>query len=265
MSIDKNKNSVMTEQWLAKRFYLFEKFYLPSMEKQINKNFVCFIYFDTDTPSIYKKKIKEYERKYKFFKAFFVNSFRAMNKSVLNDVRNYCSDVEYVITTRIDNDDSLHEEAIDVIQKNFIPKDKMGFNFYKGYRLVIEPNEILLKNRFLNGPFLSFIEKPDENLITLMNLSHQDFFLKYPTKQIKDKYYWVQVIHNANLVNDISGIPSCNKKVLASFGINDNEINIKLGTFLKYQLFFWLNIKNFIPFKARLFFYQFRKNLFKKN
>ncbi len=35
----KNANPVLTEEWLEKRFDLFERFCLPSVKAQINQNF----------------------------------------------------------------------------------------------------------------------------------------------------------------------------------------------------------------------------------
>ena len=58
---DKNKNLTGSEEWLEKRFILFNKYCFPSLKAQLNKNFIWFVLFDSETPDRYKLRIKEYE------------------------------------------------------------------------------------------------------------------------------------------------------------------------------------------------------------
>ncbi len=47
---DKNNVSTRTDEWLEKRFELFENYCLPSLKAQTNKNFVWLCLFDQFTP-----------------------------------------------------------------------------------------------------------------------------------------------------------------------------------------------------------------------
>ena len=53
----KNNIPVLTEEWLERRFKLFETFCFPSVKHQSNQNFTWFVYFDVDTPKVFKDRI----------------------------------------------------------------------------------------------------------------------------------------------------------------------------------------------------------------
>ena len=54
---------------------------------------------------------------------------------------------------------------------------------------------------------------------------------------ITDGCYWVQTIHNSNLLNSLSGMPIRNIKVLKEFGIDYSTIAISKPLYKKY----WIN------------------------
>lgn len=74
----KNSDEVLSETWLKNRFTLFENYCILSVKKQKNQNFKWLVFLGINTPEIYKEKIEE------------VNT------------------MDYIITSRLDNDDSLH-------------------------------------------------------------------------------------------------------------------------------------------------------------
>ena len=55
---DKNNIPTHTSEWLEHRFELFEKYCLPSVENQTNKNFIWLCMFDKETPAPYKERIR---------------------------------------------------------------------------------------------------------------------------------------------------------------------------------------------------------------
>ena len=58
----KNGNMVLSQEWLNHRFEIFEKYTLSSILNQSSKNFKWCIFFDQDTPNVFKKKFKNYLR-----------------------------------------------------------------------------------------------------------------------------------------------------------------------------------------------------------
>ena len=49
---------------------IFEKYFLPSINNQTNNNFKWLVYFDINTKTPFKKRIKNLELKYSFFIRF---------------------------------------------------------------------------------------------------------------------------------------------------------------------------------------------------
>ena len=54
---DKTHRATQTADWLAQRFDLFERFCLPSVAHQTNKNFTWLCLFDKDTPTDMRQRI----------------------------------------------------------------------------------------------------------------------------------------------------------------------------------------------------------------
>ncbi len=252
--VDKNKKEVLSADWLKKRFSLFERFYVASLASQTNKSFKCLIYFDINTIAYYKDYIKKLAEVYPFLNIIYVKNDLEMGQRFKADVLSLCAkDTEYIITTRLDNDDALQQKAIEKIQSSFKPIDKYALNFCKGYRFVLEPKQILLKNSFINGPFISFIEKKTANILTAWACKHNLFFMYYSVKQIRGGYYWLQTIHDSNVTNDLSGIPTLNKKVLINFAQDISDVKLSLPLSLNQAFCFLFNPKNYVPFKLKIY------------
>ena len=66
---------------------------------------------------------------------------------------------EYLITSRIDNDDCIHKDFINEIQKQFNKQDFLAIDVLNGYTLQIEPNFIIGKKEHIFNPFISLIER----------------------------------------------------------------------------------------------------------
>jgi hypothetical protein len=253
-NVDKQGRPTRTEEWQRKRFGLFEQYYLPSMEIQTDKNFTCLVFFDVDTPEEFKQKITVYQKKYAFFKPIFVQDDKELGAIVSTCVRDLCpADTTYVLTTNIDNDDSIHKKALEIIHRSFVRRDMTALNLCKGYRFLNTARGLLLKNSFVNGPFITFVEtySPGKKIHTVLHYVHDHFFELYPTKQIRSGYYWIQNIHDSNVINDISGIPMLDYGVLKDFGIDTTNVHLDQVESKRLFLKYITNIKNFIPFEYK--------------
>lgn len=92
---------------------LFENYCLPSVKKQTNQNFIWFVFFDINTPDSFRNKIKIIEDDYQNFKPIFVDGINMLNSTFIQYVVNHSKDDdEFVITTRLDNDDFIHKNFI---------------------------------------------------------------------------------------------------------------------------------------------------------
>ena len=108
-SIEKYKSTLFSEKRLQYKFESFEKITLPGIVNQTNSNYIWEIYASTYLPIKYKKRLLEITKKYKQIKIFFIDSFENFNNSdKIND--KYC-------TVRLDDDDGLNINYVEIIQK----------------------------------------------------------------------------------------------------------------------------------------------------
>jgi len=251
-SIDKNGNPVQTEQWLKTRFELFKQFYLPSLAGQTCNNFKAIVLFDPGTSEEYKQIINILTQKYSFFKPYYAKGGEYHLGQIAQEYLELGT--EYLLTTRLDNDDGLGKNAVAEIQKCFGPEHGLGINLYKGYRYLIQPNGcLLLKNSFINGPFISFIENLKMGCPqTAYVYNHDEFFEKSKLIQIRSAYHWLQTIHGSNLVNKSSGWPVWGLQRLTEFAIDHKNINYSKKLYFVYLFRYIFNVKNYIPFKLKI-------------
>jgi hypothetical protein len=248
------QNSGVTDEWMNHRMDLFERYYLSSLGAQTCKDFYVFVFFDGATKTKYKDKITELQKNNSFFKPIYLGPKSDFLDVINMEIKKIVdSDTQYIITSRIDNDDAYHFRAIEYIQANFLPEDRYAINLTKGYRLVHGENKVLLKNSFTNGPFLSLIEKydPGSKITTVHCHVHHEFFLKYKIKQIKKEYLWLQNIHGFNVSNDVCGFPLFSVDKLGRFGIKNNNIRLSFIKSFLQAFYYIFDIKNYVPLKLK--------------
>jgi len=228
---DKNNSETLSDEWLEHRINLFKSYCLPSLIHQSNKNFTWLIYFDSDTPDKYKKIIESLLGIYKsFILPKYVSSYDKFLTSYTQDVLDLLhSEREFVITTRIDNDDVLHEDYIDIVQKQFANQKFMAVNCIKIYHYNIVKPERLFINYTFSNQFISLIEKISNKNITGCYARGDRFWNnKGEVIQIGNGVYCMELIHNKNLLNDLCGFPVLGKKDLTGFQLINPVQNISM-------------------------------------
>ena len=134
---DKNGNKVNDLSWLKKRYQLFETFCLPSMQAQTEKDYSWLVFFDKDTPVEFKKRNEKIRAQLPQFMPFYVSGFLDFENTLRNFVFEE-SQTTYVMTSRFDNDDCFHEDAIHVIHNTFVKNDSTIIELSKGLTLLLE-------------------------------------------------------------------------------------------------------------------------------
>lgn len=131
---DKNNKVVRDEEYYKKRIALFEQFTLPSMINQTCKNYVWLVYFDHNSPIMLKEKITQWENECENFKACYSEDYDKWQFQELSDyIKADSAQSDYIITTRIDNDDAFHNLAIAKIQSAFVPRNNVIIDLPNGY------------------------------------------------------------------------------------------------------------------------------------
>ena len=195
--VDKRSKCVGDNEWLKHRFHLFDKICFPSIKNQSTANFTWFLIFDQATPGDCRESIDKYRREMPNMEIIFTTEAK-MVEDVKKRIDEYC---DYVITTRIDNDDAFHKDALNVIQNNFSRQEFMFLNFCKGYKFLIDEKKLHLSEGKSN-PFLTLIEKNGPEIKTAWCAQHHQIGAKWPVRQIEDGRYWLVTIHSKNLLNE---------------------------------------------------------------
>jgi len=202
--VTKNNESLLTDEWLEHRLWLFENFCFPSVAAQTNKNFTWLIYFDTTTPDSYKQKIAAIIGNQPNIRLLYIDGMPAFYPEIQKLIATETVGKQYLITSRIDNDDCIRKNFIDVVQSKFTQQDYMAIDVIKGYSLQIKPVIMLGKKEHIFNPFISLIEK-NENPKTVWANDHNHWKKETRITQVTNQRLWMSIIHEKNKVNEFDG------------------------------------------------------------
>ena len=173
------------DKWMDKRIKLFEETALYSIKNQTVKKFKWIIAFDENTPTRYIKMID------------YCDCVELCFEQPHFYLRNQEIAAEWIITSRLDNDDCYEPEFVEDIQSNFRFETEIIDIRYQRADYMIAKEHI--RNR-CNSPFLSLIEKWEPGICTAMGYNHTDMPDYFPGRKI-NKILATQVIHGDNIKN----------------------------------------------------------------
>lgn len=195
------KNVCSDMDWLNDRLVLFEKYCLPSVAHQSQPNFTWIIFFDTVTPEPFREKISRIEAEYPFMEAVYIDALPMLFQSCIDEVKaRLTPEDQFVITSRIDNDDAIHEDYIASVQAVFDQQEYCHVDCLKGYSFSESQWMLATIQKPLN-PFASLIEKNTPGLTTIWGKLHAQWGDVKDKIQITHKPLWLQVIHSTNISN----------------------------------------------------------------
>ncbi len=222
----KNSKAVLTDEWHENRFKLFIDFCFHSVASQTNKNFEWLVFFDTTTPEKFKKVITDLETKMENFKPLFVDGMSQFLPSIKEYVKS-CNE-DYIITSRLDNDDCISNFYIEEIQKQFNKQDFTAVDFVDGYTIQTQPVVKIGKRFDQYNPFISLIEK-NKNPKTVWSIRHSHWKREKNVIQLKEKRVWASIIHQENKINAFLGYGN----ITASELFETIKIDFKQEIFIK--------------------------------
>ncbi len=193
---DKRGARVRTPEWLDHRFRLFETYCFPSVRHQSCARFLWMVFFGADTPKPYHCRIEGYRHFPNFLPVF------ASNSQDLCEIINahLSRDVDALITTRIDNDDAFHKDAIRTVQDQYHGQSFEFINLKSGYIL---SRGAVYRTLMPSNPFASLIERrTNQPFRTVWCDKHDRLRRAGPVTDLADQPLWLQVVHERNLTND---------------------------------------------------------------
>lgn len=247
---DKLGNGILDTLWLEERFDLFENFCIPSVVGQTCKNFEWWVYFDENTENVFKKRIESIEREYPIFKPRYEKSYDDFEMNMPTKIHDYLKkeNIDWLITTRLDNDDMLAKNTIDILQKKISYKNDCLLEIPWGYTLELnsKPKPKLRKVKLELNPFISYVEKIEkERLIKSVYFYEHTDWRDVDSIIVSNSPQWVQVIHEKNLFNRISGELISPLNFNSRFIFNRKALEIKPDyKLLTIHLIKWLRMKS---------------------
>ena len=195
-AFDKNGKQIDRDEWLQHRFELFEQYCLPSMAAQTNKDFTWLLYFDSETDQQYIDRIERAKQICPQINVVFLDGPHGVQDTVLGMVD---EDTDVLITTRFDNDDAFHEEALEIIRAQLDPEvGPLCVNLR--YGILLSNGEAQVEARKYNS-FASLIEFRKSGPFRAIRGRHGKIYKLAKVKQVGGKPLWLRVIHDRNLVN----------------------------------------------------------------
>lgn len=186
--------------WLDARFGLFERYCLPSVLAQTNPNFEWHIYFDRQTAPQYLDRARKDVGGQSNIRIKLCDLYGS--ETVQEDLgRELPASTEWLLTTRLDNDDALHRDFVDRLHREVRRGTKEALNFPLG---VVFGNGKTYLSRQASNAFISLSE-PFPNPKTAVWGTHNTVNLIAPVRNIDGGPAWMQVVHNSNVSNKLRG------------------------------------------------------------
>jgi Putative rhamnosyl transferase len=250
VNYDSQRTGVNPE-WLAHRFDLFEKYCYPSVRSQTNLDFKWLVYFDSETPQAFRQKIQKYSEWQNFIPVYLNTEFTdEINRQVVSEYLN--KNTEYLITTRLDNDDAVCRSFVQKFQDCFDEQEIEFISLVNGY--VLNDRRLYLF-RYPNNPFTSLIERIDHKnshqFRTILCGEHSQISAVGKLRKINGEPAWLQVVHGKNVSNRVRGTRQPISKLDGNFEIFPTELSQTESIWLYWLDKFWSYAKQPLEFIMR--------------
>ena len=191
--------------WLEGRFDLFEKYCLPTMAAQTNRNFIWLVLFDEATPDWARERIVRCQQVCPFT-AQFLGLFDSAGWGRL--VRAVIGDPvpgRLVVTSGLDNDDGLAADYVARVQDCAVREWRgKTFAINLSHGLVLA-NRRLYLHHHRSCAFTNMVEADTPDIRTTKTIRHMDLPMVLPLVQIGGAPGWLQVVHGSNVSNKVRG------------------------------------------------------------
>ncbi len=209
--------------WLRERQAFFEKFTLPSVQAQTNKDFTWVLVSDSRTPDEFKEVLDGYPAEVFYFDfenydwqapQYEGGAGTIMQRSIDLEMIDRplieyigLQDTDYVITSRLDNDDAIANDHIERVQTEAAKRwngKRFWLDFVRGLKY---SHGFVYPVNSPHSAFISFVEPPT-NLRTTYQTCHtiaQE--TEFPVHGVrKGEPSWLQHIHGGNIMNRLKRV-----------------------------------------------------------
>lgn len=197
---------IFSEDYLDERYRIFEQYTVQSICNQSDRDFVWLVLFGSATPPKYRIRNTRLEQICPQMKAIYVSDDETDNfqSYIDNLLRSYSTnETEYIITTRIDNDDCFHRDMVSKVKEIYSTDRTERIVSLDWGIQYLDNTHIAARICYPNNHFTSFIESLDNPIKTVFYCDH--FFAdQYAQVQHIDcEPLWLENLHGSNAVNAV--------------------------------------------------------------
>lgn len=225
---DKHGVPTDTDEWLRRRFELFEDYCLPSLRAQTDQDFSWLVLFSDRTPDRWRERITEIQRAFPQFVPVFTKDGEEQPTVFRRELAQRLDPTAtHLITARIDNDDAFHREMVARSRAELEGKDDAFIVYVNGLQADVDRGVVVRLHRPGNS-FLARIGRLGRGAPpTVMDVYHHKVESTGLVRNITTHPMWLQMIHSGNLQNDLlSGDILLKADLQKDFGIRrDVPIN----------------------------------------
>jgi hypothetical protein len=187
------------EGWLANRVGLFDRYCVPSVRAQTNRNFNWIVYFDPQSPDWLKDRVRQYAATGLFTPVYRPSVSR---EELLGDIRSVVAGEGHsLVTTNLDNDDALATDFIDRVQA--LPRQPLRTAVFLTTGLIKRSSRLYLRVDRDNA--FCTVTEPWDSPVTCWADWHVLLRRSMPVIEQAGAPAWLQVVHGENVSNRVRG------------------------------------------------------------
>lgn len=240
---------------------------LARVEKSMDNMSVC--YFDLDKYSVLSSEYIELYNDYASKVPYKPQKISSQKYAVDSELIQRCctpkyigdliqeqtkdEEYDYIITTRIDNDDAFHKDMISSVQQqaaNLLTANSGGqkrlINYVYGFQMLLQ-NRVVQRFYSYNNHFTSLIEPRGSVIQTAFYWDHRYADMFVDIVNVKTKPMWMELLHGNNVANGFSYSykDSCLKGYILFNGKKFGYVNMKASLAATVRkMFSWTLIVN---------------------
>lgn len=239
LQYDSESRIHLNSSWLDNRFELFERYCLPSVEGQSEKNFKWLILMDGNTPVVYRERMEKYSNRIHQLMVVYCPLSGNLNMWYKEVAISYGEDRDILITTRLDNDDQLGIDYVKIVQ-NYVNQPTSVIpsilSFAYGNQHFVR-NNLFYNVRYVPNHYLSFVEYTSQ-AVTSLGRDHSQIRQDEITTLDVVQPMWTEVVHGGNICNGYC-------PAWTYYPQNWEEHKFLIGEWIRFR---WYQILRHLPF-----------------
>ena len=199
LQYDLQSNIHIQDNWLEERFRLFEQYCFPSIIAQTNQLFDWVILISDQTPNNYLSRLTQHTKSHK--NIYIEQSSYYENVNILYQAidSKYVQGYDYLLFTRVDNDDMLAKDFVETLQQQFpITHAPAVLTFTNGIQW-FELQNMVFAVAYDRNHFLNFWEDK-QNIRTSLGIDHTKVQSNNLIRLHKS-FMWCEIVHGNNISN----------------------------------------------------------------